>query len=72
MIRKAILLLLAGTTLALAHAGVDGPTKMRMELMKAIAQETKALGKIAKSGGFDRETVRNFLKVLIRVARASK
>jgi cytochrome c556 len=44
--------LIAGA--ALAHEGVTGPTKVRMDLMKDIGKATKALGKMAKSGEIDR------------------
>ncbi|MEO1492601.1 MAG: cytochrome c [Pseudomonadota bacterium] len=51
---------------ALAHEGVTGPTKIRMDLMKDIGKATKTLGKMAKSGTFDRPLMVDLAGVIAR------
>jgi cytochrome c556 len=48
-----VLLIALSAGMALAHSGVTGPTKVRMDLMSEIGDATKALGRMAKSGTFD-------------------
>ncbi len=51
---------------ALSHEGVTGPTKVRMDLMKEIGKATKALGAMAKSGGFDAVETARLADVIAR------
>lgn len=56
--------LIAGA--ALAHQGVTGPTKVRMDLMKDIGKATKALGAMAKSGTFNRPEITEHCETIVR------
>ena len=67
MMRVAVAMcLLAGV--ALAHEGVTGATKVRMDLMKDIGDNTKALAAILKAGQFDPSKTAPLAEAIVRRA----